>query len=222
VRYVGLALFAEGPSDHRLLGPLLRRLTLDLCRRKAYRPVETGEVLELHSPADLKGRPRDERILASALSAAEAWNVLFVHADGRNSSDEIRLRQVEPAIRQVRESEQLGESRAVAVVPVQETEAWALADGDALRRAFGVNAPDDRLGVPQTPREVEAITAPKAALDAGYRSLTRPGRRTRRKAVAFFELLGGIMSLDVLRQVPAFQRLESELEEALGSLRIIG
>jgi hypothetical protein len=35
MRYLGLAIFAEGPTDYRFLPPVLRRATEDLCLRLA-------------------------------------------------------------------------------------------------------------------------------------------------------------------------------------------
>ena len=45
MRYLGLALFAEGATDHAFLRPVLRRLCADLCLEFAEQPVEIGEVL---------------------------------------------------------------------------------------------------------------------------------------------------------------------------------
>ena len=79
--YVGLALFAEGESDHAFLGPLLRRATLDVCARELGCPVETSEVLPLHSPGGKTDTPRDTRILTAAREALGAWHLLFIHTD---------------------------------------------------------------------------------------------------------------------------------------------
>jgi len=108
----------------------------------------------------------------------------------------------------------------VAVVPVRETEAWALADGDALRAVFGTVLEDAALGVPPHARLVETITDPKRALDSAY-LLTRPsGRRARAGAAALLSALGQQVSLDRLRQVPSFARTEAGVLEALRHLRI--
>ena len=59
MHYLGLALFAEGSTDHRFLRPLLYRLCDELCLG-SLTAVEVSEVLELHTPAGLKDRPRAE------------------------------------------------------------------------------------------------------------------------------------------------------------------
>jgi hypothetical protein len=54
MRYLGLALFAEGPTDYRFLPPVLRRATEDLCLRLARSTIEVQEVLGLYAPNDYR------------------------------------------------------------------------------------------------------------------------------------------------------------------------
>ena len=82
MRYLGLALFAEGATDHSFLAPLVRRLATDTCRRRAQQEVEIGPPIELHSPPALARKSREERILEAARNAAGGYHVLFVHTDG--------------------------------------------------------------------------------------------------------------------------------------------
>ncbi len=51
MRYLGLALFAEGPTDYRFLPPVLRRTTEELCLN-ARTTVEIGDVLNLYPPEE--------------------------------------------------------------------------------------------------------------------------------------------------------------------------
>jgi hypothetical protein len=101
--------------------------------------------------------------------------------------------------------------RLVTVVPIRETEAWVLADGNALRRALGVRWGDDELGVPGRPREVERIDDPKVPLSKVAGRIGRP--------VAFyFERLAELISLDVLRDVPSFASVRATVVETLTEL----
>jgi hypothetical protein len=103
-------------------------------------------------------------------------------------------------------------------VPVRETEAWALVDGDALRAAFGTVLEDERLGIPSRCREVESISDPKHVLEQAFANVMGSGRRRKRKAAAFMDAIGERVQLTLLRQVPAFQRFEQELGAALTRL----
>ena len=64
MRYLGLALYAEGPTDYRFLSSLLRRLVESLCARLASDIIEVSEVLPLDAPADCKETARGGRIAA--------------------------------------------------------------------------------------------------------------------------------------------------------------
>ena len=69
MRYLGLALFAEGPTDHRFLRPVLRRLCEQLCAQHGRQPVEVGDVAELHTPSGLRDEPREQRIFEAGRQA---------------------------------------------------------------------------------------------------------------------------------------------------------
>ncbi len=94
--FVGLALFAEGPTDHRFLSPILRRLTEETCCG-LQRPIEIGDVMALTSPGGSHGRPRKERILEAAREACGAWTLLFIHTDGEGDPAIARAQRVTPA-----------------------------------------------------------------------------------------------------------------------------
>jgi hypothetical protein len=103
------------------------------------------------------------------------------------------------------------------VVPVRETEAWTLADGDALRGAFGTTLGDTSLGLPYPPHKVESIRDPREVLhEALLRVVGRPHRR--RRPAQFLEAIGIRVGLQQLRRVPAFARLDDDLRDALHRL----
>ena len=215
MRYLGLALFAEGPTDHRFLRPVLWRLTEDIFLPE---PVEMGEVLELHSPVPASGPRREERIFTAARDALGAWNILFIHADGAGNPGDARSEKIEPA-RQRIAAELEGAGESVAVVPVRETEAWALCDPDALRRAIGITLSAEDLALTGS---VESIADPKAALQqVGKRIAGRRGARRTLGSEHFLQRLGEYVDLERLRTVPAFRQLDADLREALRRLRIV-
>ncbi len=219
MRYLGLALFAEGGRDHSFLRPLLRRLVEDMCARRAAARVEIGDVIELHTLERHRGQDRATRILEAARDAEGSFDLLFVHTDGGSNASLARKERVDPAIPGVAYLLAAPHPRrGVGVVPVRETEAWALADGDALRKAFGSSLDDSALGVPTRAREVESILDAKAALEDAYAAVVGARRRRRRTASSFLEVIAEGAGLQRLRAVPSFRELETELGVAIDQL----
>ncbi len=209
MRYLGLALYAEGPTDYRFLSPLLRRLVEALCARLAEDIVEIGEICPLDTPPNCNETDRGTRIREAALAARGAFSVLFVHTDGAGDPARARTANVAPAAAEIADHFEKDEARVVAVVPVRETEAWALIDGDALRGAFGTKLDDAALGLPGKSRGVETISDPKQALDQAFLRVVGKPRR-KQKAANHFEAISLRVRLDLLHEVPAFRRLEED------------
>ena len=221
MHYLRLALLAEGTSDHRFLPVVLRRLTLDLCASHSRRQVEIeDEVLDLTALriAIDYGESRFERTQRMLSEAGGIFNILFIHADGGGDPHGIRETQFEPLAHWTGQQSIFAESRSVAVIPVREMEAWALADGEALRNAFGTVLADEELEIPSRSHEVESISDPKQVLENAYSYAVGRRRRRKERAANFLSAIAERSRLDLLRRVPAFQSLESDLRQALDDL----
>ncbi len=219
MRYLGLALYAEGTSDYSFLAPLLHRACEDLCLQLVRELVEVGPVVALTEPRDAKGRSRDRRISAAAKKQLGAWDILFVHADGGGDPDKARRERVAPALERLRD--EYGErGRGVAVVPVRELEAWALVDGDALREALGTSLSDADLGLPR-PDLAERESDPKGRLAQAFLAsgIRRPARGSGEDP--YLAMIAEQVSLEALRKLSAFGALEEDLKRALEGLGIV-
>lgn len=86
-----------------------------------------------------------------------------------------------------------------------------LADGESLRRALGVSWPDEKLGVPSHPKDVENIADPKQVLEQTIGRLSR-------STSDHYTQLGAMVSLAKLLEVPAFNGLWRQTREALTDL----
>ncbi|MDZ7859042.1 DUF4276 family protein [Sphaerotilus sp.] len=220
MRYLGLALYAEGRTDYYFLQPLLERLCMDLCLREASGPVEVTAVLGLDHPPAIEQAPRDVRIREAARSALGQWSLLFVHADGAGDPVRARAQQIDPALGALHTA--FGTAGCgVAVVPVRETEAWTLVDGDALRQVFGTTLDDDALGLPQPAHCAETVTDPKKCLDLAFAATSPTGARRRRGVSDYLGALGEEIRLDRLRLLDSFLALEDELRRALRGLNLL-
>lgn len=220
MHYLGLALYAEGRTDYYFLRPVLQRLCEDICASESPHQVEFSEVLELDDPDALKGAPREQRIVAAARLARGAWRILFVHTDGTSDPAGAREQLVQPALDLLR-NEMGEEGVGVAVIPVRETEAWAIHDGEALRQVLGATLSNSELGLPASAAAVEAAFDPKATLTAAFLATGPTGRRRKQGVSPMLNALGEQISLQSLRQLSGFRNLETELRQALHKLLIL-
>lgn len=220
MQYLGLAIYAEGPTDYYFLRPLLQRLCEEICTHEAFSAVECSEVLALDAPELLKDAPRAERILEAARQARGAWRILFVHTDGAGDPSRAREQLAQPAIDRLHD-EFGSEGAAIAVIPIRETESWAICDGEALRQVMGTTLSDANLGLPATPAAVESTLDPKATLNAAFLATRPSGSRKRRGVSPMLNALGEQVSLQRLRALPGFAALEAELKQALRRFRIL-
>ena len=220
MRYLGLALYAEGPTDYYFLRPLLERLCVDICLREASGLVEVAAVLGLDHPPAREQDARDVRIREAARSALGQWSVLFVHADGAGDPARARAQQTTPALEALH-ADFGAYGRGVAVVPIRETEAWALVDGEALRQVFGTSLDDRALDLPQPVHRAEAVTDPKQCLAMAFAATGPTGARRRRGVSDYLGALGEQISLDRLRLLESFLALELELKGALRGLNFL-
>lgn len=75
MRYLGLALFAEGPTDYQFLSPILRRATEEMCLKDAKTSIEIGEVLSLVAPSEYKNSDLMTKIIEAAKQAQGAFDM---------------------------------------------------------------------------------------------------------------------------------------------------
>ncbi len=218
-----MALYAEGRTDERFLPIIAQRTAVRLLSEFSQRSVD---VLE---PIILDAQPksaRSENILLVARQA-RGYHLLFVHADADDPSPTRAMQErIAPGFQAVQDALNLGESvcgHLIPVVPVQMTEAWMLADGDALREIIGATHSAQELNIPARSRLVEAIADPKerlrqvlAASDAG-----RTRRRRQRLVASLYEPLARRIDLDRLALAPSFAQFMEDLKAALIELRFI-
>ena len=101
------------------------------------------------------------------------------------------------------------------------TEAWALADHDALKAAFGTTMSLRDLGLYEAVAHgAESVRAPKDVLQRAFRA-ARPRSRTG-SVTHYLGRMGELSSLDRLRALPAFTQLERVLSAALHAIGLLG
>lgn len=217
---MGIALFAEGITDHRFLDELLRRVVESVLVAAGH-VVDIGPMQRLVPDPGVEGRA--ERIATGAEAIQGAFHLLFIHADGGGDPAGAHANNVAPGVELVRQ--RLGDDgrRSIGVIPVREIEAWALADGNCVCETFGTTLTPSELGIPNSAGEIEQLLDPKATL-ASALLRARPGRKSRRRPspAAFLDQLGEKASMNELRELSAFAGTLVDLRQALAELGYVG
>ena len=217
MRYLSLALFAEGPSDHAFLQRIIYRSVFEIAARLSDQPVEIPEQFVRGRRTD--GHSGRVRSIPAAFADAirlGAVNLLFIHTDAGNDAAAALNDRVTPGCLSLHSACPDVSFGCIAVVPIRETEAWALADADALREEWGTRRANADLGLPLRTADVEGVADPKATLRSAQHRAS--SRRIRARNESIPAGLGDRVNLNVLRQMSAFTTFESCVEEGLKEL----
>jgi hypothetical protein len=201
-RPVGFAFLREGSSDDGLV-PHLRSLI-----------VRCGASEVVGSSRDYKGSIEDR--LRSLVAEGSAVSMVFVHRDSDGPDPSARHLEVLAA------AGNLNFSSCVAVVPVQELEAWLLLDEMAIRDAVGRRSGGTPLDLPPLNR-IEETRFPKeilkrACLAASETSGRRRDQETRRFPQRRRTLLERLDIDGPVRQLPSWIRLERDIKITMDAL----
>lgn len=208
---IHFVLVGEGPSDDGLI-PHLENLCIELGAAEVTGVAPDFQRLE---------RPI-RRTVVDKLQAARQLeptaNLFFVHRDADSRNPLPRYTEIRTAANNCSL-----ESSWVAVVPVQETEAWLLLDEAAIRAVAGRPRGRNPLSLPR-PHEVEEVSHPKerlkevliAASELSGRRLAkfRKDFSNHRRLLLQRMAVGGALS-----EVNSWVRLRTELEEAILGLQ---
>lgn len=205
---VRAVLIAEGSSDEPLAALLAKLAVRAGAREAAVRWADFG-LLGLRP-----GRSVGEQVHCAREHFPDV-NLLFVHRDADGPTADARRAEIAAAL------SDRPDPPHVAVVPVQETEAWLLASGDAvIRSAAGQPRGRGPLELPAV-RDIERRARPKELLQQVVaRAQDGLSRRHRPSFSTVRRLLLERLDLDgPVRQIPAFGLLCADLEAVVARLR---
>ncbi len=139
-------------------------------------------------------------------------DLLFIHRDAEGEIPDIRYEEINNAV--ISFAEQYEKTPHVCVVPVRMTEAWLLFDIKAIRRAAGNPNGAMELNLPPL-KEVENVHNPKDILFNAFQTASGLNKRRLKKlnkARCRLRLAELIQDFSPLRVLPAFQRLEEDID----------
>lgn len=204
---INFVLVAEGASDYALVTHLEA-----LCNHCGAKEV-TGVALEFERlPASI-GRTVLDKLIA-AKKAEPGANLFFIHRDADSRDSSSRHQEIKDAA----EACQLMVDY-IAVVPVQETEAWLLLDETEIRRVARKPKGRAQLDLPR-PHQIENVANPKERLQAILIDASEAsGRRLDRIRRDFSNqraLLMRRLSIDgSLSSVPSWIKMRDDLQRVI-------
>jgi hypothetical protein len=159
-------------------------------------------------------------VAKEACTARDAFHLVFIHADTGGRSLQANLEE-----RSTRYCEamyalcNLPLNRCITISPRHETEAWILADPEAVTAALGYNGPPASIGLPANATEAERLTDPKATLAAAVNQVRQRRRSMDPKQI--FPAIAQRQSLANLPRARSFAAFEAGLVSALTDLGCI-
>jgi len=163
--------------------------------------------------ADLRAaKPKPEGLSARIETAVDLYpcDVLFVHRDAEKELPEKRFQEIVEACTGIKVG-----STPIPLVPVRMSESWLLCDETAIRKAAGNPNGENPLNLPKL-RDIEGLPDPKKILHNVLRCASElTGRRLRAFAPRPRLVADYITDFAPLRQLSAFQRLETDIREVL-------
>lgn len=159
---------------------------------------------------------RAQRILAAA-EEAQGCHILIVHADADGPTPERALAErFHPGLALVKQAGKNVCQDLLPVIPVQEIEAWLLADKEALLKELKAKQNTRISGFPPVQR-IESTARPKEELDRIINALnSTQGRTVSRKDL--YGPLGETVRLEKLAALSAYHQFITDLTEALTNL----
>lgn len=218
---VFVGLFTEGSTDMRFLEHILEK-TLKAIALECSKLMEI-EVLPI--VIDKTGLKFVEQVLAASKTGFSEFciQIICVHKDGDDTTAlNVYQNHINPA-KKVLEKQKSSEYCKIlaALVPIQEMEAWMLADKELLKKEIGTKKTDSELGFSRMP---ETIASPKEVIEKAIHVARAEFTKRRRSHLTIADLylpIGQSIDLKKLSQLDSYQDFKENVREAFRKLNLL-
>jgi hypothetical protein len=216
--FILAGLFTEGTTDSRFLLSVVEK-TLNEVAHDCSGDIETAlEIININK----SGLGFNDQVLEASKVATEKFGVLllFVHTDSDAIDYEIIFQsKIIPAQKILSEQDDKYCKNMVAIVPVQMTESWMIADKILLKEEIGIEKSDAELGIHLNP---ETITNPKNVIEEIIRvSKEDETKRKRNKGLTIsdlYQIIGQKVDLTELEKLSSYNKFKQSLIDKLREL----
>ncbi len=218
IRQVTIGFASEGITDVRFLENIIQRTFEDI----AFECSGQIEILPLQVLPKKRGSFVDVVKGYAADAEARGLMVLCVHTDSDSPTDENSFRnKINPAFQIVQNSTELECKNLVAIVPVQMTEAWMLADCELLKEEIGTDLQNHDLSLHRQP---ESYADPKQVIMDAITIARSDVTRRRRHELTISDLylpMGQKMLLSRLDQLQSFRKFREAIRNSFRKLNYL-
>lgn len=212
-----IAYTTEGSTDERFLGNIIEKTFETLL-------YESNTEIEIHSPVHVTeiGESFNEKIQAIA-TTYNYFHVICVHCDSDSISNETVLNhKINPAFQLVNNTDNACKN-LVAVIPIQMTESWMLADINLFLTEINTTKSCADLNLPCRANQIESIANPKSRIEAALREaqINVSRRRNKFKIADLYTPISQKLSLPQLEQLPSFRYFKENVRRSLINLNYL-
>ena len=212
-----IAFTTEGSTDERFLGTIIEKTFESLL-------FDSATEIEIHSPVPVSatGQSFSDKIKLIAVTY-NYFHVICVHCDSDFKSDnEVLSRKINPAFELVNKTDRACKN-LVAVIPIQMTEAWMLADIDLFLAEINTDKSCTELDLPCKASQIESIADPKTRIQKALLKAQRKKsrRRSKLKISDLYTPLSQNLKQQELEQLPSFKTFKKAARESLVRLNYL-
>lgn len=216
--FILAGLFTEGTTDNRFLSSVVER-TLEDIAFDCTGDIETKvEIITIKKT----GLNFNEQVLEASKFAFDKFGILllFVHADSDAPSDNLIFeKKIIPAQKILLEQDDNYCKNLIAIVPIQMSESWMIADKQLLKDEIGIEKTDAELEIHLNP---ESITNPKSVIENIIRlskeDITKRRRNNGLNISDLYQIIGQKVEISELEKLTSYLKFKNSLIDKLREL----
>ncbi|MCU7243758.1 MAG: DUF4276 family protein [Microcystis aeruginosa WS75] len=211
-----IALATEGSSDHRFLPNIIKR-TFERVALDGQQEIEIFDPICLPQISRENIREKAKKYASQAVE--QGAMVLCFHADADDKTDENAFKErINPAFNAIKSDKGDLCKNLVAIVPIQMTEAWMLADKELLKKQLCTKKSDSELAIDKHP---ESFSNPKETIKNAINK-AREGiakrYRNKLKIDDLYSPLATTIELSKLESLSSYKKFEEAVRDIFPQL----
>ncbi|MCA2620925.1 MULTISPECIES: DUF4276 family protein [unclassified Microcystis] len=215
IKQIIIALATEGSSDHRFLPNIIQRTF----ERVACEDQQEIEIFEPICLSQISGENIREKAKKYAIQAVEKGAmVLCFHADADDKTDENAFNErINPAFNAIKSDKGDLCNNLVAIVPIQMTEAWMLADKELLKKQLCTKKSDSELAIDKHP---ESFSNPKETIKNAINKAREGIAKRYRNKLKIDDLYSPLATIELskLESLSSYKKFEEAVRDIFPQL----